>query len=138
MANRFLVLLDVIISCLHETCDQQAIEIGKRIDEMFIRCTCMIIIIIIIIMMMMMIIALDDVNDNILMMMLIVVRNSITFNYQLLPYSWVESVSTDKDLIDSMIIITLSRFVAALQEVLSNRVISIKQKDNSSSSTTTV
>jgi len=39
MANQFPVLLEAIIACLHETCDQQAIEIGKRIDEMFIRCT---------------------------------------------------------------------------------------------------
>jgi len=39
MANQFPVLLEAIISCLHETCDQQAIELGKRIDEMFVRCT---------------------------------------------------------------------------------------------------
>ena len=36
-----------------------------------------------------------------------------------------------------MNIIRLSRFEAALQEVLSNPVISIKQKDNSSSTITT-
>lgn len=27
------------MSCLHLTCDLQAIEVGRRVDEMFIRCT---------------------------------------------------------------------------------------------------
>lgn len=32
-------LYDEILSCLHLTCDLQAIEVGRRVDEMFIRCT---------------------------------------------------------------------------------------------------
>ena len=61
MANQFPVLLEAIIACLHETCDQQAIEIGKRIDEMFIRCTGIIKMIMMIMMAMMYI---DDDDDD--------------------------------------------------------------------------
>ena len=63
MANQFPVLLEAIIACLHETCDQQAIEIGKRIDEMFIRCTG--IIKMMIMMMIMMYIDDDDDDDDV-------------------------------------------------------------------------
>ena len=32
-------LYDEIITCLHLTCDLQALDVGRRVDEMFIRCT---------------------------------------------------------------------------------------------------
>lgn len=32
-------LYDAIIDCLHRTCDNQATEMTKRVDEMFVRCT---------------------------------------------------------------------------------------------------
>jgi len=64
MANQFPVLLEAIIACLHETCDQQAIEIGKRIDEMFIRCTGIIKITIIIIITIFVIVDYDDDDDD--------------------------------------------------------------------------
>lgn len=38
-ASQLPALYDEIVACLHLTCDIQAIEVGRRIDEMFIRCT---------------------------------------------------------------------------------------------------